>query len=80
MNKRIVAVAAVATILLAVPLAFSLGLVGVPEFPVESASLMEPASSTASLLVDPSTIVKDYLLDSGFQIGDTLQARSNPVG
>lgn len=76
-NKRIGAVAAVAVILLAVPLAFSLGFVEVPKFPIESASFVEPASSTVSLLVNPNTIVKDYLLDPGYQIGDTFQVHLN---
>jgi hypothetical protein len=40
-------------------------------------STVESASSTAMVFMDPYSIIKDYLLDPGYQIGDTFEYHVN---
>jgi len=70
-RRRIFGLAALLSVLLAVPLVFSLGII---EFPNFSSGIL---SSTASVFVDPDKIIKDYVLDPGYQIGDTFTVHVN---
>jgi len=75
-KRRTLIVATLCSILLAVPLVFSLGIVDVSEL-TENLPFLEPASSTTRLFIEPDEIVKDYLLDPGYQINDTFQIHVN---
>jgi len=70
-RRRILGLAALLSFLLAVPLVFSLGIIEFPNFSSES------LLSTASVFVDPDKVIKDYVLDPGYQIGDTFTVHVN---
>ena len=77
-RKRLLGIVALLSVLLVTPLAWSLGLIDVSQFPLFSTSTqMESGSSSPKVFVDPNKTVGDYLLDPGFQIDDTFQVDVN---
>ena len=76
-NRNALVAVALCSVLFTVPLAFSLGLIEIPGFTAENASFMESSSSNATVFFWPDKIVKDYLLDPGYQIGDAFQIHVN---
>jgi hypothetical protein len=70
---------ALVAILLAIPLAFSLGIIDIPNLPFTSTptSSTETASATTTVFVDLDKIIKNYQPGPGYQIGDTLQIHLN---
>ncbi len=78
-RRRIVALAVSLALLVGVPLAFGLGIVDIPLLPWGSpSSTGEPlSSSAASVFVDPTAVIKDYLNDPGYQVGDKFTVHVN---
>jgi len=77
-NKLSVIVALLSVILI-VSVVFSSGAIDVLTLPLESppAPAGAPESSSAVVFVDPEPIIKDYVNDPGYQIGDTFQIHVN---
>lgn len=69
-KKRNLSIAALSLTLLAIPLVFGFGLVDIRKN-------VQSAPSTTSVFMDPEKILKDYLLDPGYQVGDTFQVHLN---
>ncbi len=76
-RRRLISIAALLSILLVVPLVLGLGIVDVPRLSFESPPSAVESTSTATVFVDPDKIIKDYLMDPGYQIGDTFTVHVN---
>lgn len=75
-TKRNLSIVTLTFMLSAIPLVFSIGLVDVTNL-VENLSLLEPTSATTTVFIEPDEIIKDHLLDPGYQINDTFQINVN---
>jgi len=77
-RKRTLCFAALLSLTLVVPVAFNPGLFDISKLSYTSSTTrLNQTDSTATVLVDPNKIVKDYLLDPGYQIGDKFQVHIN---
>ena len=75
-----VSLTAAFTVLLAVSIVLASGFVDVSRISFLSGPLAGPLDSTADVFVDPDKIIKDYVADSGYQIGDTFVFHVNITG
>ena len=71
-RRKLLAIVASLTVLLSVPLVLSSGLVDVSQFSPSGES-----GSTPSIFTDPDKVIKDYLNDPGYQIGDKFWVQAN---
>jgi len=80
-NKLFVIVALLSAILI-VSVVFSSGVIDVSTLSLGSspASSGAPESSSPDVFVDPSAIIKDYVNDPGYQIGNTFEVPVNITG
>jgi len=78
-TKLTCSVAALFYIMLVVPVVLNSNLVDSPGHSIENttASIVVPTEESAVVFVDPDKIVKDYLLNPDFQIGNTFQIHVN---
>jgi len=77
-SKRTLCLAALLSLALAVPVAYNSRLFDITELSFLSPTPpLNQTDSTATVFVDPNKIVKDYLLDPGYQIGDKFQVHIN---
>jgi len=76
-NKLII-LGALLSVMLIISVVFSSGVVDVLTLPSGGSPESSPlSSSTPEVFVDPSAIIKDYLNDPDYQIGDTFQVDVN---
>jgi hypothetical protein len=77
-RKRTLCLAVLLSIALILPAAYFSGLFDVPKLAFTSSTPeFNQTDTTATVFVDPDKIVKDYLLDPGYQVGDTFQVHVN---
>jgi hypothetical protein len=77
--NKLIFLGALLSVMLIISVVFSSGVVDVLTLSPESSPESSPLSSSSSpeVFVDPALIVKDYDLDSGYQIGDTFNVSMN---
>jgi len=71
-RKKLLAIVVSLSVLLSVPLVLSSGLVDISPF-----SFTPESNGTPSVFADPDKIIKDYLNDPGYQIGDKFWVYAN---
>ena len=76
-ERRIIGIAVLLSVLLSVSLAFGLGFVDISKLPFVNTSPPAGGGPGPTVSVSPDTIIKDYLLDPGYQIGDKFTVDVN---
>lgn len=71
-RRRVLVVAAVLAACLVLPVVIGLGIVDIPRLPILGNPNPPLGGSSTEVLVDPDSVIKDYLNDPGYQIDDTF--------
>jgi hypothetical protein len=76
--NKLIFLGALLSVMLIISVVFSSGVVDVLTLSPESSPESSPlSSSTPEVFVDPSAIIKDYVNDPGYQIGNTFEVYVN---
>jgi len=70
-KTKLVSLAALLCVIIVVSVVFASGSIDVSEFLLFNTP-MEPNQGGEAVFIDPATVIKDYIYDLGYQIGDEL--------
>jgi len=79
-KTKVISLAAMLSIFLVASMVFANGVVDVSKMSLFSSTPVEPDSPGQKVFVDPSTIIKDYINNPGYQVGNTLTIHVNVSG
>jgi hypothetical protein len=74
---RLISVVAMLTVVLVVSAVFASGVVNPSKFTLNTMNIMQPNSPGPTVFVDPSLIIKDYINNPGYQIGNKFYVNIN---
>jgi len=76
-RTKLVSLATLITILVTSSMVFASGVIDASKVSLLSQPPMEPMAGSPRIFIDPNAIIKDYVLDPGYQIGNILNVRVN---
>jgi hypothetical protein len=74
---RLFSIVAILTVVLVVSAVFASGVITPSKFALNNIGIMQPNNPGPTVFVDPGSIVKDYINNPGYQVGNTFYLNIN---